>query len=162
MLEKWDNYRCIFQFIENKRGAGGQRETFLMQQPSHGSPHVSHSLARVPDRHVSSGGWASSVSRNLSLAPSRGEALSEFCSSDLQLLIPDRGENGGEIEKPGKGKVCEWLHPWSGYIEKVLLILQRDATPISEHSILTFQKFDFQNIFKGLSKVDCALTKIPF
>lgn len=50
----------------------------------------------------------------------------------------------------------EWLHPWSGYIEKVLLILQRDATPISKHSILTFQKFDFQNIFKGLSKMDCA------
>ena len=68
-----------------------------MQQPSQGSPHVSHTLARVPDRHVSSGGWPSSVSRNLSRAPSRGEALSEFCS-DLQLLIPDRGENGGEIE----------------------------------------------------------------
>ena len=74
-----------------------------MQQPSLGSPHVSHSLARVPDRHVSSGGWGSSVSRNLSRAPSRGEALSEFCS-DLQLLIPDRGENGGEIEKASQGK----------------------------------------------------------
>ena len=125
-FEKWDNYRCIFQFIENKRGAGGQRETFLMQQPaSQGSPHVSHTLARVTDRHVTSGGWGSSVSRTLSRAPSRGEALSEFCS-DLQLLIPDRAESGGEIEK----KVCslsweEWLHPWSGYIEKVLLILQR-------------------------------------
>ena len=74
-----------------------------MQQPaSHGSPHVSHTLARVTDRHVTSGGWGSSVSRTLSRAPSRGEALSEFCS-DLQLLIPDRAESGGEkIEK----KVC--------------------------------------------------------
>ena len=70
-----------------------------MQQPaSHGSPHVSHTLARVTDRHVTSGGWGSSVSRTLSRAPSRGEALSEFCS-DLQLLIPDRAESGGEIEK---------------------------------------------------------------
>ena len=67
-----------------------------MQQPQ-ASPHVSHTLARVPDRHVSSGGWGSSVSRTLSRAPSRGEALSDFCS-DLQLLIPDRGETGGEIE----------------------------------------------------------------
>ena len=88
MFRKGENYNCIFQFIENKRGAGGHKETFLMQQPSAGGspgpgPVASHSLARLP----------ASVSRNLSRAPSRGEALADFCN-DLQLLIPDRDCGG--------------------------------------------------------------------
>ena len=79
-------------------------------------------------------------------------------TSSFWFLIEEKMEVRLKSGKVWECVLCEWLHPWSGYIEKVLLILQRDATSISEHSILTFQKFDFQNIFKGLSKVDCALT----